>query len=214
MSPIDAAKLCQLSYLPPSIFTERVAAMGHNPIQSIQTSSGINAYTAKMEGLTILAIRGSDTEIDWQHNFNVGGHNYLGTSCHEGFSKLTQELLAIIKKRDVQFVTGHSLGGAMAELISTALQIPGAAFGSPGVRRCWRAPIDVPRGFRRFVLDGDVVGRLPLTFVSDADTLVYVKGQWWPYPTKGYKGKVCNLLKGKEAVFKHHAIQKYVRALV
>ena len=213
-----AARLCYHSY------SNNPDWPGHagNPltlVQTIETDTGIDAYVLKAtnaEGFRfdILVIRGSDEKIDWENNYNLAGEKVYDSSCHEGFTNLTRELMSRLRY-SIDFVTGHSLGGAMAELF-VAMNIVrhgGVAFGSPGVRRCWSEKLPPTRNFFRYILDGDVVGRIPLTFVSDAQTFVYRKGEWIPYKkAKGYWKKAFNLVKGKEAMFKHHSINRYVEA--
>ena len=103
--------------------------------------------------LLIIAFRGSETGvkpatnlIDWLNDVTFFKTKYRGTRVHRGFVRALEAVWPIleknVKKRSVHrkvWLTGHSLGGALAQLAGYALQKAGQAvegvvtFGSPRV---------------------------------------------------------------------------------
>jgi hypothetical protein len=82
----------------------------------------------------VIVYSGSNSQEDWASNFTLGSRWFLGLSTHEGFnwlfSKSSNTFHSILKERIINYyknsvnppekldiiVTGHSLGGALAEL--------------------------------------------------------------------------------------------------
>lgn len=88
-------------------------------------------YTHPKTKKTCLAIRGTDNVAKWAENVT------LILSLDVVLSKIVEEFCDHARKMGVDYVTGHSLGGYMAEAVASRTGIPGAAFCSPGGRsRC------------------------------------------------------------------------------
>lgn len=131
------------------------------------------------DGGAIVAFRGSITIEDWVRDFMVlpviGAYPMLGR-CHAGFLDAAQSILtevaAAVKHRAI-YLTGHSLGGAIAQGVGALLacgSITPAAivtFGSPrfGMEQFahWLAPFAV-RLYRR---GNDVVPLVPFDVPPD-----------------------------------------------
>ena len=74
------------------------------------------------DGETIISIRGSNNLKNWLRNFDIGRLQLAQGRVHGGFLKNAEKLYKHIKDhidyRDKIYVTGHSLGGALAMLIA------------------------------------------------------------------------------------------------
>jgi hypothetical protein len=129
--------------------------------------------TPASDGGVIVAFRGSVTLEDWVRDFMalpiVGEHPQLGR-CHAGFLDAAQSIVAAIAAAVAGrpfYVTGHSLGGAVAQGVGALLRWEGhepariVTFGSPrfGMEQfaAWLFPLDV-RLYRR---GNDVVPLVP-----------------------------------------------------
>jgi triacylglycerol lipase len=122
------AKICEFSYIRKkdgSPHAERI----HRLLVKIDTrfikvhsfqAGCAQAIICEHEKYNVLAFRGSDEIQDWIKNFTFFSFNRLGYSLHRGFWQITDMIHDPIKKRLSElpvkplFVTGHSLGGAMA----------------------------------------------------------------------------------------------------
>jgi triacylglycerol lipase len=149
-----------------------------------QTYITSNTYCANNRGLEfsiydsdigkVLAIKGSVEIVDWMADVNIRLVKVSGGRVHEGFLALIRELTGVLENNsigisDPLWVTGHSLGGALASLIAPEVQdrfgLHGVyTFGSPCVgdediagfiERKIQTPI------YRVVNRADVVPRLP-----------------------------------------------------
>jgi len=76
---------------------------------------------------SILAFRGTSTSVDWVHDFKAQQMEFTPTknvgNTHKGFTDIYLalreqifELLTLLKRDRPLFITGHSLGGALATL--------------------------------------------------------------------------------------------------
>jgi pimeloyl-ACP methyl ester carboxylesterase len=92
----------------------------------------------QMPEQTVVAFRGSSSVRDWITNAQFVRRDYFGAGVHAGFAKAFEGVLdalldAIEKFRRPFWITGHSLGGAVAQL--AAWRLP-AAYSVP-VERCY-----------------------------------------------------------------------------
>lgn len=118
----------------PSLFSLAVACK--RSYQDAE-SFGDEALRVKTrDGWTIIAIRGSDSLDDWISNFRFSPDDGI----HDGFQAGTDELLdrvvqEVIKTRRPEanpvILTGHSRGGALAEILAVNLGLPCVTFGAP-----------------------------------------------------------------------------------
>jgi len=92
-------------------------------------SGFIGYFEYKDNQYITIAFRGSENIVDWVTNFQfIQVENFLGGMVHSGFTKLVDdyysdiEKIIEIKKNNKNlrlFLTGHSLGGAIAILMAT-----------------------------------------------------------------------------------------------
>lgn len=182
--PIDwlaADTLVQLSdiaYRPPVFATKEAAALGFSACTPMVAGSMIG-YVISEKDVTVLAFRGTDFEesSDWFANAALNPFETENGPIHSGFydgyDGLSDQLDAVLTNRKVDhlWVTGHSLGGALAVVGAYQLETEGRfhvkglmTFGQPRVAR---APLsshldDLLLGrYVRFVNRDDVVPQIP-----------------------------------------------------
>eukprot|EP00929_Paragymnodinium_shiwhaense_P002935 TRINITY_DN103278_c0_g1_i1.p1 TRINITY_DN103278_c0_g1~~TRINITY_DN103278_c0_g1_i1.p1 ORF type:complete len:472 (-),score=43.87 TRINITY_DN103278_c0_g1_i1:130-1545(-) len=77
-------------------------------------------------GKKILSFRGTQTKTSIQQAVSLA----VGSPA---FWQVKARAVQIAKEHEVDYVTGHSLGGAIAELVTAQTKLPGAAFNAPGI---------------------------------------------------------------------------------
>ncbi len=147
---------------------------------------GVQAYIASGETMLVVVFRGSSEKADWATNLQSGKRRaQIGERSvllHAGFwlaySQIAMSLEAAIATeldrlpRPLIF-TGHSLGGALAQIAAAVSTRPEAAacytFGAPRVSGSWfRRALRVPH--YRFVNGWDVVPVAPPILLGYAHT--------------------------------------------
>ena len=120
---------------------------GESGIPGLTTTSefGYIAHgKGDFQGETLIAVRGTDLDVDWLTNLNIGLQiGPSGHPVHSGFNRTWKSFAEIIrgnlkgKSPTMIHCIGHSLGGALATLNADYLSYEGAAdirlytFGSP-----------------------------------------------------------------------------------
>ncbi len=150
------------------------------PIASLD---GVNfAIAGRIDGALVIACRGSDEQVeDWWHNFNFNQNGDYDGYVHRGFyesansiwTPLVRYLNATWERDDVVWITGHSLGGAMATLLARWLhhekwKIAGVyTFGQPRAGDDdYAAAYPLEDVHYRFVNSRDIVPQLPLPWMG------------------------------------------------
>lgn len=142
------------------------------------TPIGTQAYLAASDQMTVLAFRGTQDQKDWAVNLaarltplnTMVGSVRVHRGFLEAFQKVEAEIRADLddpKKTPVDkglYITGHSLGGALAQIASAAFERDTLAacytFGSPRVgERRFDAEVKCPH--YRLVNSRDVVPLVP-----------------------------------------------------
>lgn len=94
----------------------------------------------------VLVIPGSNELSDWFRNFDVyhilekvfnargRAKSRTGAVFHEGFYNHARLIKGFARQHQAQFVIGHSLGAAAAQIIGAELGIPAVGFASPRVK--------------------------------------------------------------------------------
>lgn len=130
---------------------------------------GMQATIAEMErGQVALLIRGTDERADWlDSNLRIWPVVEVGDTrrWHSGFIRHSWAVYAMAKGwmaagGRLHCVTGHSLGGAVAQIVGSSIALPTTTFASP--RPLYKSP--QPDGARWVVNHArtdDAVPRLP-----------------------------------------------------
>ena len=184
-TPRDYALLCAATYVPESKWT-----FAGNTFHAILTDDG--------GGQIVIAIEGSKSKFDWIVDFSVYGphwyeHPDLG-KIHYAFDNTTDECLPEIFRActgKIVHLTGHSKGGAEAELLAAKLVIAGitvdevVTFGAPrwvgkGNTKAsqWMNGIR-GRAYRHFK---DAVTQVPFIFwrhPMQREPVEIGTGRWW-----------------------------------
>lgn len=124
-----------------------------------------------------IAFRGTDDASDWVTNLKIERVDQWGCKVHRGFSGaeklLNRQIAQVLPEADRYWITGHSLGGALATLFAVRLtdarfNVAGLyTFGSPRVGcRCFAQHADYVLAGRhyRVVHGNDIVPRVPRPF--------------------------------------------------
>lgn len=110
----------------------------------IGAQSGFAMILPGAGGETVVAARGTQTTADWLSNAHAGiAAGPFGLGVHAGFDRIyrsfAEGLIAAVPPTGTVHVVGHSLGGALANLVAAALarsdqrQVKLYTFGAPRV---------------------------------------------------------------------------------
>jgi len=129
------------------------------------------AYVFTSDRMQIVAHRGSADAHDWFINAQAMPWRYDGRWCHAGFamahSAIWKDIVPLLSPNLPVLVTGHSLGGAMAELSACRLSDHGAevnmiTFGKPNVFfRPKKSQLEFLKTQLSVVSGSDLVTRIP-----------------------------------------------------
>jgi hypothetical protein len=207
-------------------------------------------------GFVIIAFRGTDENYDWLDNIKLSGMQFPGGrgvapmgEVHSGFYEAfldvwehkgandqctMQELLSRPEyKRKPFWITGHSLGGALASICSFKFAYDDTpfygtyTFGQP--RPCMR---DLKRHFDaeaksryfRFQNNNDLVSRVPqrLAGYTHIGTFIYIDvddnistdvGAWFQFADRIDGLKEFTRQRASGGFFRDHMISEYIEAL-
>lgn len=198
------------------------------------------SFVARHEDMVVAAFRGTDQWADWLDNLNLPSvHRPMGR-VHRGFQLALDDvwpdmLKAIDKFTDngqSLWITGHSLGGALATL-AAAERIDGDQpfFGvyTYGQPRCGDRDfarhfnIEAKHRFFRFQNNNDIVSRIPqrLMGYSHLGTILYIDVNkklntdiaWWYRFTDRIRGDWQAMTDSGVDWLEDHKMQNYVAAL-
>jgi triacylglycerol lipase len=183
------------------------------------------------EETMVIAFRGTDDLQDWRTNFNIVP-DPSAAWVHSGFKQaldtLWEDLISIVQRESKQrsiFLTGHSLGGAIATLAAVRLESNGShvtglyTFGQPpvgGERFAERAKDLRPRYFR-FINHVDMVADTISGSVHTGEVRYFnVLGELYA------REPLCQSLYDSAAApgieagaeWKAHGIERYVELLI
>lgn len=123
----------------------------------------------------VIAICGSNDSLDWVHDLDAGQLPYRGGHVHRGFLEhagyLWHGIENAVEPSRTYHITGHSLGGATAQIVAAELSDHiGAHVGSVstfGAPRCFSPTAAAALStmpIRRYVNTGDLVPSVPPRF--------------------------------------------------
>lgn len=135
---------------------------------------GTFGFVASDERNLVIALRGTDQIIDWATNLKVAQVAIASGYAHQGFvasleavwPQLLSRVEDLLDHGQTVWVTGHSLGGALATLVAARLATVGiepyitCTFGAPRVLDPKASSAYLPRLYR-FVNKGDLVPATP-----------------------------------------------------
>ncbi len=186
------AEMSEIAYLPPVDAESRYRLLGFTAMMPVVASSMIG-YVVSADEVTVIAFRGTDSgEVsDWIANLELNVAETPYGSVHKGFyeayQSLQPQLMTILRKTKPRhlWITGHSLGGALALVCAFDLidsqnqQIDGLiTFGQPMVARKKLAEhldLVLLSKFVHFVNNADIVPRIPPNY-AHCGSLVWFNG--------------------------------------
>lgn len=173
------ALMSEESYLPPVDVEPAFRSRGFGQVMPVVDGSMIG-YVASSGDVTVVVFRGTDNDIDWIVNLAVGSFQTPNGQVHRGFydayQPLKPQIVKLVRSANPKhlWITGHSLGGALAvicayDLIENEnLELDGLiTFGQPMVAKPQLARhLDgVLLGrFAHYVNGEDIVARVPPNF--------------------------------------------------
>ncbi len=212
-------------------------------IKSVTGESKNSAQAALIEHKDYLCItfRGTDETLDWLDNINAFPVQEIFGKFHRGFWQSTNDVwdtlfskykeLSSIKKRPL-FLTGHSLGGAMASIAASKLiheDLPFISvytFGQPRAleRETSRLfNIECKTRYFRFQNNNDIVSRVPARLMgySHVGTCIYISENKKLHNDPGFWFQFLDAIEGALEAFKErgidgiedHNIDKYLQAI-
>ncbi|MDQ5910196.1 MAG: lipase family protein [Pseudomonadota bacterium] len=235
-----ALALCaNLAYEDEKTIQDQVNLHGFNS-QFIERRD-IEAFIAYSDSAIVLSFRGTDKIKDWMTNSDL-----LLTSAKAGTGKVHggflralclvwNDILEILdevqKKAQPLWITGHSLGGALATLAAARFvsemgkPVAGVyTFGQPrtGDREfCRIFNADLKQRFFRFVNNSDIVTRIPprelgyghvgLLRFFDADGNLFDDISWWQEFLESIKGTLRQHLDLIPSNIEYHSMECYIK---
>lgn len=211
------------------------------PIESKDTET--QAFIAGNGDMLLLSFRGTERALkDWLTDFDAAFVNGPRGMVHEGFQialgSVWREIwnyLAEQRRGRALWVTGHSLGAALAALAVAKLRferdepVNGLyTFGQPRTgNRDFASSFDADFGGQtfRYVNNNDIVARVPTraSGYSHVGTFKYFDKNgkqddqldWWDKVVDRMKGGIEQILNSKPGIdgVKDHAIARYVKCL-
>jgi hypothetical protein len=151
--------------------------------------TGTAGYVVSNDDLVAVAFRGTENELDWQTNFRF---QFVvlqgGVQVHRGFfrayegirKELFQTIAALMKKPRPVYLTGHSLGGAVAMMATAELSNNEDAQLRDSIAACYTfgSPKVGNRSFDQFV-------KVPLYRVTNGVDIVPAVPPWFGYRQVG-----------------------------
>lgn len=233
-------KASQIAYESPANAKAALDAWGCSTFEYFDNRE-TQAFIAGNDDLLMLAFRGTGGNIrDWMTDLDIELVGGPGGRVHEGFltalSAVWRDIWRFISQqrhRRALWVTGHSLGAALATLAVAKLRLERDepvnglyTFGQPrtGDREFAKNfDADFEKQTFRYVNNNDIVPRVPFRAMSyshigtfqyfDADGNQREDISWWEKLVDRMKGRIEDLLKPGTDGLKDHFMANYVACL-
>lgn len=135
VSVLQLANISKRSYLDRDLLTE------FNVKRLIGGNFGSNHFFAclyEVNNKLVISFRGTDgfgdVKPDAQMTFGVIPNQYY--SAKQAYKELKRT--GVTKSKDIDYLTGHSLGGGLAQMIGAEFKVPFVTFNAPGTKRSYR----------------------------------------------------------------------------
>lgn len=196
------------------------------------------AFLAGNKKMLLLAFRGTENLQDWATDMNINLVDGLCGKVHKGFLNALEyvwrDIWKVIKSQRRQrplWVTGHSLGAALATLAVAKLRIEKNepvsglyTFGSPRVGDPEFAKnfnADFSTQTFRYVNNNDIVTRVPALGYYHVGKFIYFDERgnqredisWWRILQNRIEGRIKDLFEMGTDGIKDHAMSNYVACL-
>lgn len=177
---LSLASASKLSYSPPETIAKVVTDDWGLEVSTIFEVGATQGYVCTSDTALVVAFRGTQSVADWIDNIQINSTVREYGAIHRGFfeayeraaSDVIDLVLAAATQRKSIWITGHSLGGALA--LTMALELPSEialngiyTFGQPRMlgRAARKAVKERFAGnYSRFVNNTDFVTRVPFNF--------------------------------------------------
>ena len=172
------AELCDIAYESPVGVAKTFERLGFQKWQTVVDGSMIG-YVLIHDRTAVIVFRGTDNKVDWLVNLASTTSPTPNGHIHRGFSGAYRPLLpqveSVLEENSTErvWITGHSLGGALAlvsahDLLDKPVEIAGVVtFGQPAVAKhdlAGHLDQELIGKYARFVNHKDIVPRVPITF--------------------------------------------------
>jgi triacylglycerol lipase len=232
----------QLAYAPEDQIRTTLAEQGFTTKFINEPSTDTQLFIAHNASTVVIVFRGTENIQDWLTNAGVEFRMTVHGRVHKGFDKaldsiwrqITETLARVQKNAQPLWISGHSLGGALAVLAAARFSldidqdvyksINGLyTFGQPrvGDREFVKAlDNEIKLRYFRFVNDNDLVPRVPdrlnqyqeggsIRFF-DAHGLLHKDVSFWFAYLERIKGSFHQKLDLMPSFIEHHFIDKYI----
>lgn len=186
-SSVHLATCCDLAYLSPPFAKRKMLELGFSYVETVAAGSMIG-YVVGFDNSAVIVFRGTDDNFDWFVNLNSVTSQTEDGEIHAGFQAsfipLKPQIEEIIASKNIKTVwlTGHSLGGALAIICAYELrnvEIKGiVTYGQPMVADSVLAShldLRFAGRYAHFVNNADIVPRVP-PGLTHCGSLVWLVG--------------------------------------
>ncbi|MCP4363949.1 MAG: lipase family protein [Planctomycetes bacterium] len=173
---VPLAHASEMCYAPPEEITSWAKENGFSNGATSFDRSGVQGYWCVEGNVALLGFRGSQSIAHWIRNFRLVPWRHPWGIVHRGFSDGVDDVapdlelfLAAARQAKHVWLTGHSLGGALAVMAAAWLRRRGISatvytYGQPAAvfnEFAQRYAVELPGRYVRFVNQNDLVAQLP-----------------------------------------------------